>query len=487
MSHKHLHELLREDQEPFQLKNYIADRRCQLKSTTSRDTALNPRKRKPLIQSTSASTTARNFCINHVCLLSFHDSPDVRKSPFLDFSSPAIKSPYNGRSPNNATVFLHIPSRTAAMLLDAAMRIQKQKKPTYKPKSDSSRNAGFGLFGSLLKRLKDRRTRIKRREISLSSPPTSRNRKSDVVGSGCSYNHDNTNRLTSADWSEKSSDLETSCSSWSIHDSEEIEFMGENDCFASTEKCFCSSPSSPFRFSLEKSPSSGRRTPDFISPATSPTHHLQQEKEDYQNEKSQEIKFQEEDDKEQCSPVSVLDQLFEDDEEGYDLECSYDNVQRAKHKLLQKLQRFEKLAKLDPIELEKHMSEQYGDYIEEIEEDDDDDDDDDEIVLSEIFNILGFKNIPTHMKKLVSDLIVEERKNEMESEVIVKRVVRRMESWKMVESNTIDMMVELDFRKEKSEGWKRFDDEKIRETGMEIGVAIFGDLTEELAQELVRV
>ncbi|KAI3497360.1 hypothetical protein L1887_39914 [Cichorium endivia] len=105
-----------------ELKNYIADRRCQLKSTTG-TTALNPRKRKPLIQPTSASTTARNFCINHVCLFSFHDSPDVRKLPFFDFSSPTIKSPYNSKSPNNATVFLHIPSRTAAMLLDAAMSI----------------------------------------------------------------------------------------------------------------------------------------------------------------------------------------------------------------------------------------------------------------------------------------------------------------------------------------------------------------------------
>ncbi|KAL4578779.1 hypothetical protein LXL04_014910 [Taraxacum kok-saghyz] len=487
MVHKHLHELLREDQEPFQLKNYIADRRCQLKSTTAGETALNPRKRKPLIQSTSASTTARNFCINHVCLFSFHDSPDVRKSPFFDFSSPAIKSPYNSKSPNNATVFLHIPSRTAAMLLDAAMRIQKQKKPISKPKPDSSRNAGFGLLGSLLKRLKDRRTRIKRREISLSSPPTSRNRENDVAESSCSYNNNNNNnnRLTSADWSEKSSDLETSCSSWSVHDSEEIDFQGENDGFASTQKCFCLSPSSTFRFSLEKSPSSGSRTPDFISPEASPTHHLQQEKEEYSNEKSREINLETEEDKERCSPVSVLDPLFEDDEEGYDLKCSYDNVQRTKHQLLQKLQRFEKLAKLDPIELEKHLSEEYGDGIEEDAEDEDEEQSTDGVLLSEIFNILDIKQVPTHMKRLVLDLISEERKNEMELDVIVRRVVSRLESWKMVESNTIDMMVELDFRKEKSEGWKRFDDEKIRETGMDIGVAIFGDLTEELAQELV--
>ncbi|KAI3746345.1 hypothetical protein L6452_08775 [Arctium lappa] len=464
MGHKkHLHELLSEDQEPFQLKNYIADRRCQLKSTTG-ETALNPRKRKPLIQSTSASTTARNFCINHVCLFSFHDSPDVRKSPFLEFPSPAaIKSPYNNsKTTNNATVFLHIPSRTAAMLLDAAVRIQKQKQPIHKPKPESSRNAGFGLFGSLFKRLKDRRTRITRREISLSSPPTSRNRKD----------------MKSADWSEKLLDLETCCSSWSVHDSEEIEFMGE--------KCFCSSPSSPFRFSLEKSPSTGHRTPDFLSPETSPTDHLQEEK-------SQEIHLEEED-KEQCSPVSVLDPLFEDDEEehdgvaveedGYDLECSFANVQRAKHQLLQKLHRFEKLAKLDPIELEKHMLEQHCH----------EEDSSDEIVLRDISNILGVGSVPTHVKRLVSDLVAEESKNEEERGVVLRRVVSRLELWKMVESNTIDMMVELDFRKEKGEGWRRYDegwrryDEVMtKEIGMEIEVAIFGGFMEELAQELVTV
>ncbi|KAM1041020.1 hypothetical protein TB1_029589 [Malus domestica] len=84
----------------------------------------------------------------------------------------------------------------------------------------------------------------------------------------------------------------------------------------------------------------------------------------------------EEEEKEQCSPVSVLDPPFQDDDEGRDgdgegdddedgcdLECSYANVQRTKHHLLQKLRRFEQLAGLDPIELEKRM----------LEEDDDDD------------------------------------------------------------------------------------------------------------------
>ena len=110
-------------------------------------------------------------------------------------------------------------------------------------------------------------------------------------------------------------------------------------------------------------------------------------------------------------------------------------------------------------------------------------------VLRDIYNynVLGFGKVPTHVKRIVSDLVAEENKNEEERGVVVRRVLRRLELWKMVESNTIDMMVELDFRKEKGEGWRRYDDEKIKEVGVEIEVAIFGVLMEELAQELVTI
>ncbi|XP_068328287.1 ankyrin repeat-containing protein ITN1-like [Pyrus communis] len=73
---------------------------------------------------------------------------------------------------------------------------------------------------------------------------------------------------------------------------------------------------------------------------------------------------EEEEEKEQCSPVSVLDPPFQDDDEGhddedgFDLKCSYANVLRTKHHLLLKRRRFEQLAGLDPIELEKRMLEE---------------------------------------------------------------------------------------------------------------------------------
>lgn len=377
------------------------------------------------------------------------------------------------------------------MLLDAATRVQKPK--------PGSKHIGFGLLGSFLRRLKDRSTRTKNREIGSvnaapSSPPSRRSRKKTVNGGmeveGCgekrlSYSCSNNNSsFSSGAWSGKPAELETSCSSRSIHDSDEIE-------------CLCSNPSSPFRFSLQRTPSPTRRKPDSSSPVASPSRHFLQDNAIYECQAPQETDGANDDnEKEQCSPVSVLDPLFDDDEEehdggaleedDYDIECCYASVQRAKHQLLQKLQRFERLAGLDPIELEKHMLEQYYD------ESDDDDDADESIIANkeemtseefarEIFNHLGVGKIPWYMKKLVFDLISEENKNE-EHQVIMQRVCKKLHSWKVVELNTIDMMVEMDFG---SEEWKRYDDEKFKEIGVDIEEAIFGSLVDELTQELL--
>ncbi|OMO68256.1 hypothetical protein COLO4_29799 [Corchorus olitorius] len=366
MAQRHLHELLQEDQEPFLLKKYIADRRCQLKKSSPR-TQLQIKKRKPISQNPNFPA---NFCKN-ACFFSFHDSPDPRKSPLFEFQSPA-KSPC--KSPN--AIFLQVPARTAALLLEAALRIQKQSS------SKTKNNGGgtFGLFEALL-----------------------------LV----------TGHLSSL---------------------------------------------------LRPLPPAATKN----------------------------------------SPVSVLDPPFEDDDEqhvddddendGYDLECSYAIVQRAKQHLLHKLRRFEKLAELDPIELEKRMLEE--------EQDDDDDidqehciyeqEEEDELELESAssdneMNVDGFVNevlkssfhslrhIPEDMKRLVSDLIAEEQ-TEQDCD-IVKRVCKRLESWKEVESNTIDMMVEQDFRRE-LDGWKR-NQEQIKETALEVEYAIFGLLMEELSEELV--
>ncbi|XP_031128123.1 probable serine/threonine-protein kinase kinX [Ipomoea triloba] len=477
---QYLHELLREEQEPFQLNTYIADRRCENRRL--------PPPPKTSVQLKKCSATKRSLC-KHACFFSFQDSssPDVRKSP-LAFPSPLSAS----RTPNGR-VRLNVPARTAALLLDAALRIQKQQQQGEKK---ARPQIGLGLFGSILKRLKDR-NRNKKREIK--NATDQRKDDDNVVNEGVEVKKGNGgdeslgvsySRLSSAGWSEsneeKSLDLETSSSCRS----EEID----------EERIFCSSPLSPFRFSLERCESSGRRTPEFSSPAASPNLCRRQDKENYENGEMENGEQEEEDEKEQCSPVSVLDPPFEDDgveeedDEGHDdsdLECSYAIVQRAQQQLLYKLRRFEKLAELDPIELEKIM-------LEEEEEDYEDNaaecDGVAECVDHESFSssrgdddedIEGFASngiIPLEIKRLVSDLISEE-KTETNREVVWGRVCKRLDSWKEAKSETIDMMVELDLRTASCE-WKSLR-EQVEETAMEIEVGIFGSLVDEFSGELM--
>ncbi|TQD77727.1 hypothetical protein C1H46_036751 [Malus baccata] len=110
-------------------------------------------------------------------------------------------------------------------------------------------------------------------------------------------------------------------------------------------------------------------------------------------------------------------------------------------------------------------------------------------LLREVLSKLNFpcnKRIPEDVQILAMDLIVEEQRDDDSSdrrEEVVRRVCKRFESWKEVESNTIDMMVEQDFRKELDE-WKKSQDQ-VGETAMEIELAIFSLLVEEMAIELV--
>lgn len=84
------------------------------------------------------------------------------------------------------------------------------------------------------------------------------------------------------------------------------------------------------------------------------------------------------------------------------------------------------------------------------------------------------------MKRLVSDLIVEEKSKVIHSgnkELVLGRICK-----KEVEFDVVDMMVELDFNRE-FEGWKKFWDQ-VEETAAEVELAIFGVLVEELSDDL---
>ncbi|KAJ7971507.1 Histone-lysine N-methyltransferase SETD1B-like protein [Quillaja saponaria] len=545
MSQRHLSELLEEDQEPFLLQNYIADRRTQIKRPSTK-THLQVKKRKPISETSSFTG---NLCKN-ACFFSFQDSPDMKKSPLFEFPSPVAKSPC--RSPND--IFLTIPARTAAVLLEAALRIQKQSSSS-KTKTQN-KSHGFGLFGSLLKRL-THKNRNRKREIGhdgvkvslrdtlrwdssvghrkfsegnkelqektldLKEKSTCEISAFDQLGFSCSCNG---SRPSSAVWSEtnedKSMDVETSSSSQS-EVSEETDFVSKQrlntttDCACCDNNGFCESP---FRFVLQMSPFPGSRTPDFMSPAASPSRRATEEK---VNNGAKDLKKflsdeEEEEDKEQCSPVSVLDPPFEEDDDGhenenksenddeddgFDLECSYAILQRAKQQLLHKLRRFEKLAELDPLELEKrildHEEDDNGDIDDQEKEEDCEDyymeTSDKErnfkrLVAEALTRMSSFDNIqliPEDLKRLVSDIILEEE-TELSSlddrEVVMKRVCKRLELWKEVESNTINMMVEQDFCRE--EGWKRCQ-EQVREIAGDLELDILSFLVQELSEEHV--
>lgn len=497
---KHLHELLKEDQEPFLLNNYISHKRNQIKRSSSY-TTLQLKKQKP------PPTRTINLCKN-ACFFSFQNTPDIRKSPLFELSSP-VKSP------------LRIPAKTASLLLEAALKIQS-KKP-------NSKNKSFRVFGSFFKKLTQRnRSKKSENEENVSvkdilrwdSSIGRRHRKSfnsiveEEENKGFEVCSCNGRPSCSGVWSEsnedKSLDMETSSSGHSCESVEEVEFVMSKK--KENVDCACFDPhgffcESPFRFALERSASSssGRRTPEFFSPAESPRRPQIEDKEN--NGVDGVNKFQsveDEDEKEQFSPVSVLDPLFEDyddddchendDDEGdFDMECSYANVQRSKQLLLDRLRRFEQLAELDPLELEKRMQEDNKAFEDDDYEEDEIEASNEEKALREIVHeILCHPSVHERwqdqkvLKRLVYDLIKEEEKElnfSQDMDIVMKRVCKKMELWKEVESNTIDMMIEEDFSREEI-GWKK-NAEETKELAGEVELAIFCLLVDEFSEELV--
>lgn len=228
MPQKHLHELLKEDQEPFVLTNFIADRRSLLKRPSPKSN-LHLKRRKPISETLDFPG---KFC-KSACFFSFHESPDLRKSPLFEFQSPV-------RNPN--AIFLHVPARTAGILLEAALRIQKQS--TAARSKPHGKTNGLGLLGSFLKRL-THRGRARKREIDGDG------RRNDLGGG----------RPLPAKMAIEENEDENENENGSVSGQTNL------TSFAFCESNFCDSP---FRFVLQSSPSSGHRTPEFSSPAASP-------------------------------------------------------------------------------------------------------------------------------------------------------------------------------------------------------------------------
>lgn len=467
---KHLHELLKEDQEPFQLEDYIADRRAQLNRPPRPipKSILQLKKNKPIIETSSKSD---NILGKHASFLPFHESQIGTKSQLSNF----LNRPKSPGSTGTGSVFLQIPA---------------QKEPRSKNRAHI-KHIGVGLFSSVLKNFKGR-NRNKKCEIQEAEVNKSRKREMKI--------EENFSGPSSEGWSEsnegrRSLDMETSTSSWRSENSpENIDFAaqeGEGRGFSPSRRRFCSSPLSPFRFSPLRSPSSGQHSTVLSSPASSPSRRKEQRKENFEGNNSGKNKREE---MEQCSPVSVLDPTVENEEEE-DVESSFAIVQRAKERLLYKLRKFEKLANLDPLELEKAMMEQLNGDDDDVQTESLDDNQSEyesfQVELSSSpVNLCSRRNkIPITMGTTCSAQFVEFGKSGTKcmdnGEILLGRILRKIDCWGGEVSRIIDLVVETDFRNELNE-WKKCQEQRD-ETGMLIEVAVFEFLVEELAFDLVEM
>ncbi|KFK36528.1 hypothetical protein AALP_AA4G135900 [Arabis alpina] len=428
---KHLHELLEDDQEPFHLNHYISNLRSQMGYS---DLRLKKRKSDTFSVSNNNNVPPGFFSCENSCFFATthnYKSPDPRNSPLFELCSPAKKKTREGR------VFLQIPARTAAILLEAAARIQKQQSEKANNRARNRGNA-FGMFGSVLKRLRKIKQKP-RLDNAVSLEPTS----------------SSSRRLESF-----------------------VEVGGD--------KCFCESP---FHFVLHTTPSSGHRTPHFTSTASSPARRSTVDEDSDETESLEKVRGQEEEDKdeedkEQCSPVSVLDPLEEEEEDYEDhhqqepdhlnlLSSSFEVVQRAKRRLLKKLRRFEKLAGLDPVELEGKMPEDEEEEYEDSEEDD---------------TIRVFDSDEEYGD--VDEAIA--RESERAEEEKRKKNVERQKRWRMMnawrvgfgtEEDVDEAMVRKDLREEAGEWTKH--GEEVEEAVSDLELSIFIFLIDEFSHELI--
>lgn len=161
------------------------------------------------------------------------------------------------------------------------------------------------------------------------------------------------------------------------------------------------------------------------------------------------------------------------------------------------------MAALDPLELEKRIAQDEEDR----EEEDGDKEDRSSIVTNErqVKSVVALEHenttefikkvlipldgpdvhrqIPSTGKSLVLDLAKEEtEEGTIDREVLVKRVCKKIEWWKNVEYNTIDMTVELDFTRERNE-WLR-NPKEVQEIVIKFEYVILGSLVDELLTDL---
>ncbi|KAI4341956.1 hypothetical protein MLD38_026624 [Melastoma candidum] len=432
---KHLHELLSQDQEPFLLHDYLLHRLRQLHPTSPPLPLSTPKTRHLPFPSLYGFSLKRQR---------FVPSRDPANSPLFEFPLP-VPPP---RSPcQRAAVSLLVPARTAALLLEAASRIQRSGSARL-PRKQS---LGGRVVGLVLKRFARRKSKSSSDD---NEPPYFKSPSGGCdhgIGSGVEGSG------TVCDEHIRNSPLPVE--------------RQECSCLEEWPTEFPSSPASP-KHAGEGNEGKTDRCSDTCSAS-----------------KGKNVDDEEEE-RQQFSPVSVLDPPFEVDDEdgespvandeegdpnrvdtGFDYDCSFAFVQRTKQQLLDNLQRFERLARLDPVELEKRM----------LESDDEEAETEHEDRLTVPFPCL--RKSPDGISKLVMDLIAEEEgdsesRDHENGKSVVARVNKRLESWEGEGSQTIDMIVDGELRARWEPG-----EEQFGLLAGEIEVGMFESLLEELTAE----
>ncbi|OMP07885.1 hypothetical protein COLO4_06963 [Corchorus olitorius] len=214
------------------------------------------------------------------------------------------------------------------------------------------------------------------------------------------------------------------------------------------------------------------------------------------------IKYANEDEKEQNSPLSVLDYEYEEDDEEplSSFNRSLATIRRKKQKLMQNIQRFESLAKMESFNLEKWMETEEldngeDDYVEEEEEEETHEVEEKAWQLlnhvKETSSLKSYRN--GSVEKLLLDLFREElatewnqtRKQELENDLI-----RQAKAWIKGEQNErakwgVGEKREAYVRDMEREGkWSKFEEEQ-EELAMAIESKVMNILVDELLNDLL--
>lgn len=212
-----------------------------------------------------------------------------------------------------------------------------------------------------------------------------------------------------------------------------------------------------------------------------------------QNEK---VWLNKEEEKEQFSPVSVLDCPFEDEDDesssSSPFRCRIARMEGTQHKLMQKIRRFENLAQVEPVDLEKRITMSEADDGDEL-------GNRTEEKAGELVKQLIMKTrsssmgLHTKADKLVVDLFRERSVENSEENVVMEEVLKVVEKWVNEESQELLTSWEVengrkvyvnDMDNKYCGNWMKLDEQE-KEVGLELEVEVWNSLFNEFLLDLI--